>query len=141
VGQVHNGIVTRIMPFGAFVSFMGNSEGLVHISELAPGHVREVEDVVKIGDEVNVKVIEIDSMGRVNLSKVQADMEKGLLSDEEVEEMNRSRERSRQDRGSRSGGGGRSSNRSGGDRRSGRSGGGNRGNSGSGGRTGGRSRR
>ena len=77
---------------------MGGKEGLVHISELAPGRVNRVEDVVNIGDEVNVKVVEIDNMGRLNLSKVQADAELGHLSEEELAEMERSRGQER-DRG------------------------------------------
>jgi polyribonucleotide nucleotidyltransferase len=83
VGQIYSGKVTRIMPFGAFVAVLGGKEGLVHISELAPGHVRNVTDVVQIGDDVRVKVVEIDKLGRVNLSKVQADRELGLISEEE----------------------------------------------------------
>ncbi len=79
VGQIYRGVVSRIMNFGAFVTILGNKEGLVHISELSPNHVREVTDVVKIGDEINVKVTEIDKMGRLNLSKIQADRELGLL--------------------------------------------------------------
>ncbi|MBN2309784.1 MAG: S1 RNA-binding domain-containing protein, partial [Candidatus Hydrogenedentes bacterium] len=98
--------VTRIMPFGAFVSVMGNKEGLVHISELAVGRVNEVEDVVQIGDEVNVKVVEIDKMGRVNLSKVEAERELGLLSEEEQSQHDEQRARgSSRDRGGRDRGG------------------------------------
>ncbi|MFO7974852.1 MAG: polyribonucleotide nucleotidyltransferase [Candidatus Hydrogenedentota bacterium] len=106
VGSIYPGTVSRILNFGAFVTFMGGKEGLVHISELAPGRVNRVEDVVNIGDEINVKVVEIDNMGRLNLSKVQADAEMGRLSDEEMAEMERSRGQER-DRGSggRSGGG------------------------------------
>lgn len=79
VGKIYHGAVTRIMNFGAFVSLVGNREGLVHISELAPHRVAEVTDEVNVGDEVDVKVIEIDKMGRVNLSKVQADAELGRI--------------------------------------------------------------
>ena len=103
VGQVYKGKVTRIMPFGAFVAVMGGKEGLVHISELAVGHVREVTDVVDVGDDVSVKVTEIDKLGRVNLSKVEADRELGLISDEDY---NTHRERDRGDRGDRGGRGG-----------------------------------
>jgi len=98
VGMIYPGTVSRVLNFGAFVSFMGGKEGLVHISELAPGRVNRVEDVVNIGDEVNVKVVEIDNMGRLNLSKVQADAELGHLSEEELAEMERSRGQER-DRG------------------------------------------
>lgn len=80
VGKIYHGRVTRIMNFGAFVQVLGTKEGLVHISELDQGHVREVTDVLNIGDEVDVKVIEIDQMGRVNLSKIQADIELGHVT-------------------------------------------------------------
>lgn len=79
VGKIYHGKVTRIMNFGAFVSLLGNREGLVHVSELAPHRVREVTDEVNIGDEIDVKVIEVDKFGRINLSKVQADMELGKI--------------------------------------------------------------
>jgi polyribonucleotide nucleotidyltransferase len=68
VGEVFTGKVTRLMDFGAFVEILPKQEGLVHISELAPHRVDKVEDVVKVGDTVTVKVYEIDSMGRINLS-------------------------------------------------------------------------
>src|SRR5919198_997288 len=68
VGQVYQGIVKRLMSFGAFVEILPNKEGLVRMSELAPGRVENVEDVVSIGDPLEVKVIEIDSQGRINLS-------------------------------------------------------------------------
>lgn len=67
-GQVFNGRVTRLMNFGAFVEFLPGKEGLVHISKLAWNRVERVEDVVREGDEVTVKVIEIDGQGRINLS-------------------------------------------------------------------------
>jgi polyribonucleotide nucleotidyltransferase len=69
VGGIYTGKVTRLTNFGAFVEIPPGKEGLVHISELADYHVAKVEDVVKVGDEVMVKVIEIDHMGRVNLSR------------------------------------------------------------------------
>ncbi len=72
VGEIFKGTVTRIMGFGAFVEILPKQEGLVHISELAEGRVERVEDVVKPGQEVEVKVVEIDSMGRINLSIRQA---------------------------------------------------------------------
>jgi polyribonucleotide nucleotidyltransferase len=67
-GNTYTGKVTRIMNFGAFVEILPGKEGMVHISELAHERVPTVEDVVNIGDEVCVKVIEIDRMGRINLS-------------------------------------------------------------------------
>ncbi len=72
VGRIYKGKVKRIMNFGAFVEILPNKEGLCHISELADKYVKNVEDVVKVGDEIMVKVIEIDELGRVNLSKKQA---------------------------------------------------------------------
>ncbi|MDR7417586.1 MAG: polyribonucleotide nucleotidyltransferase [Armatimonadota bacterium] len=68
VGEVYRGRVTRLMNFGAFVEVLPGKEGLVHISELSYDHVNKVEDVVKVGDELEVKVKEIDSMGRINLT-------------------------------------------------------------------------
>jgi polyribonucleotide nucleotidyltransferase len=73
VGKVYTGKVKRIMNFGAFCEILPGKEGLIHVSELANKFVKNVEDVVKIGDEVTVKVIEIDEQGRVNLSKKQTD--------------------------------------------------------------------
>jgi polyribonucleotide nucleotidyltransferase len=69
VGQTYMGTVTRLMNFGAFVAVLPGKEGLVHISQLAPGRVERVEDAVKVGDEIMVKVVEIDSQGRINLSR------------------------------------------------------------------------
>ncbi|MFC1987869.1 polyribonucleotide nucleotidyltransferase [Chloroflexota bacterium] len=69
VGGIYTGKVTRLMNFGAFVEILPGKEGLVHISELAEYRVANVEDIVKVGDEITVKVIEIDNMGRVNLSR------------------------------------------------------------------------
>jgi polyribonucleotide nucleotidyltransferase len=67
-GDVYTGKVVRIMNFGAFVELMPGKEGLVHISKLAHHKVDKVEDVLKVGDEITVKVTEIDSQGRINLS-------------------------------------------------------------------------
>jgi polyribonucleotide nucleotidyltransferase len=69
VGEIYTGKVTRLMDFGAFVEVLPGKEGLVHISELADYRVASVEDVVKVGDEIMVKVTEIDRMGRINLSR------------------------------------------------------------------------
>ena len=69
VGAIYTGKVTRLMTFGAFVEVLPGKEGLVHISELADYRVDKVEDIVKVGDEITVKVTEIDSQGRVNLSR------------------------------------------------------------------------
>lgn len=69
VGDIYTGKVTRILNFGAMVEIFPGKEGLVHISELADYRVASVEDVVKVGDEIMVKVIEIDNLGRINLSR------------------------------------------------------------------------
>jgi polyribonucleotide nucleotidyltransferase len=69
VGEVYTGKVTRLLNFGAFVEILPGKEGLVHISELADHRVAKVEDVAKVGDELTVKVVEIDHMGRINLSR------------------------------------------------------------------------
>jgi len=68
-GGIYTGKVTRILNFGAMVEILPGKEGLVHISELADYRVASVEDEVKVGDEITVKVTEIDSLGRVNLSR------------------------------------------------------------------------
>jgi polyribonucleotide nucleotidyltransferase len=69
VGKVYKGIVKRLMNFGCFVEFLPGQEGLVHVSQLDVKHVGKVEDVVKEGDEIMVKLVEIDDMGRNNLSR------------------------------------------------------------------------
>ena len=73
-GQVMKGTVVRIMNFGAFVELAPNKDGMVHISKLSDKRVGKVEDVVNIGDEVTVKVIEVDKMGRINLSMKPGDL-------------------------------------------------------------------
>ncbi|MDO3659457.1 polyribonucleotide nucleotidyltransferase [Bacillus sp. C28GYM-DRY-1] len=80
VGQLYLGKVKRIEKFGAFVEIFSGKDGLVHISELALERVGKVEDVVKIGDEILVKVTEIDKQGRVNLSR------KAVLREEKEKE-------------------------------------------------------
>ncbi len=79
VGEVYLGKVVRIEKFGCFVNLIKGKDGLVHISQLANERVNKVEDVVKLGDEILVKVTEIDKQGRVNLSR------KALLADETKE--------------------------------------------------------
>uniref|UniRef100_UPI00403FB952 polyribonucleotide nucleotidyltransferase n=1 Tax=Candidatus Enterococcus willemsii TaxID=1857215 RepID=UPI00403FB952 len=80
VGEVYLGKVVRIEKFGCFVNLIKGKDGLVHISQLANERVNKVEDVVKLGDEILVKVTEIDKQGRVNLSR------KALLTEETKEE-------------------------------------------------------
>ena len=80
-GEVYLGKVTKITAFGAFVEVLPNKEGLVHISKLAKERVNKVEDVVSVGDEILVKVTEIDPQGRINLSRRDA-----LPDDEQTQE-------------------------------------------------------
>ncbi|MBU2599725.1 polyribonucleotide nucleotidyltransferase [bacterium] len=77
VGKIYQGKVIRITNFGAFVEVLPGKEGLVHISQLANYHVRKVEDILKEGDKVLVKVMEIDEQGRINLSRKAALTDKG----------------------------------------------------------------
>ena len=72
IGAIYKGKVVRIMNFGAFVEIAPGKDGLVHISKLDKQRVEKVEDVVQIGDEIVVKVMEIDSQGRINLSRKDA---------------------------------------------------------------------
>ncbi|PZC48005.1 MAG: polyribonucleotide nucleotidyltransferase [Chloroflexi bacterium] len=69
IGQIYTGKVQRIMSFGAFVEVLPGKEGLVRLSEIADFHIPSVEEAMEVGDEVMVKVIEVDAMGRVNLSR------------------------------------------------------------------------
>jgi polyribonucleotide nucleotidyltransferase len=80
VGQVYTGKVRKIMDFGAFVEILPGVDGLVHISQLARERVAKVTDVLNVGDEVQVKVLEIDANGKVRLSR------KALLGGEEGQE-------------------------------------------------------
>lgn len=85
VGAIYKGIVTRIMDFGAFVEIAPGKEGLVHISHLDVKRVDKVTDVVNVGDEVIVKVREIDDQGRINLSRREALIEvEGLVPENEI---------------------------------------------------------
>ena len=79
VDGIYDGVITRIMSFGAFVDIGGGREGLLHISKISSKRVEKVEDVLSVGDEVTVKVIEIDNQGRINLSM--KDLEKGHLEE------------------------------------------------------------
>lgn len=129
-GEQYKGKVMRLMNFGAFVEILPGKEGLLHISKLKPFRVEKVEDVINVGDEVDVKVEEIDSMGRINLTR------RGLFTEEEMAEAeakggsegggergerggrDRGRDRDRGGRGGRGrDGGGRGRGRSNGERR------------------------
>jgi polyribonucleotide nucleotidyltransferase len=87
VGKIYKGKVVRIMPFGAFVEVLPNQDGLVHISKLTDHRVERVEEVVNVGDEIVVKAVEVDSQGRLNLSRQAAIEEltsKGLPIEEKI---------------------------------------------------------
>ncbi len=135
IGEIYDGTVTRLLNFGAFVEIMPGREGLIRISELAWDFVNTVEDVLTIGEEVQVQVSEIDDQGRINLSR------KALLPKPEGYVERAPRERSERDNGGRSGGdrgGFGNSDRSGGDRGGSRPSGGGFGGNRSGGDRGGR---
>jgi len=109
VGKIYDGKVVNIVDFGAFVNFMGGKDGLVHVSEMKNERVEKVTDVVSEGDEVKVKVLEIDQRGKVRLSMRVVDQETG----EELEDTRPPRENKprgggdrRGPRGGRDGGGG-----------------------------------
>jgi polyribonucleotide nucleotidyltransferase len=107
VGTVYTGRVTSIKEFGAFIEILPSQEGLCHVSELSDTFIRSVTDVVRIGDEIEVKVIGIDDFGKVKLSR------KALLvgDDSKPSEGDRGRDRDR-GRGDRDRGGDRSRGRS-----------------------------
>jgi polyribonucleotide nucleotidyltransferase len=71
-GRIYNGVVKRIMEFGAFVEILPGKEGLVHISKLSRQRIAQVSDVLSEGQEIPVKLVEIDKMGRLNLSYIDA---------------------------------------------------------------------
>jgi polyribonucleotide nucleotidyltransferase len=85
VGKIYRGKVVRIMPFGAFVEVLPGQDGLVHISKLTDHRVERVEEVINIGDEIVVKAVEIDSQGRLNLSR-QAAIEELTAKGEPIDE-------------------------------------------------------
>jgi polyribonucleotide nucleotidyltransferase len=98
VGKIYNGTVRRLVEFGAFVEILPGKEGLVRTSQLADYHVNRPEDVVSVGDEITVMVIEVDPQGRVNLSR-RAALSGEMPTAEELEA-------DRPPRGPRPGGGG-----------------------------------
>jgi polyribonucleotide nucleotidyltransferase len=100
-GRIYVGTVKKIVDFGAFIEIFPGTEGLCHISELANYRVASVSDILKNGDEVLVKVLEIDGSGKIRLSRREAMSEKGVEEDENASK----------------GGGDRGSERGGGDRR------------------------
>ncbi len=102
VGAFYNGVVTRIMNFGAFVEIAPGKEGLVHISRLDVKRTEKVEDVVNVGDSIIVKCIEIDEQGRINLSRRDALIElEGMKPENDIEEAPRKPRRDNHRRGDR----------------------------------------
>ena len=102
VGAFYNGVVTRIMNFGAFVEIAPGKEGLVHISRLDVKRTEKVEDVVNVGDSIIVKCIEIDDQGRINLSRRDALIElEGMKPENDIEEAPRKSRRDNHRRGDR----------------------------------------
>jgi polyribonucleotide nucleotidyltransferase len=81
VGKIYLGTVRRIMEFGAFVEIFPGTDGLVHISDLANSRVKKVEDVLKEGDEVLVKVVSVDRSGKIRLSRKEALAEQAAQGD------------------------------------------------------------
>ncbi|MBO9582022.1 MAG: polyribonucleotide nucleotidyltransferase [Sphingobium sp.] len=122
VGKIYNGKVVNLVDFGAFVNFMGGKDGLVHVSEIRNERVEKVSDVLSEGQEVKVKVLEIDQRGKVRLSMRVVDQETGA----ELEDTRPPREPrgDRGDRGDRGGRGGDRGDRGGRDRGPRRDGGG-----------------
>jgi polyribonucleotide nucleotidyltransferase len=104
VGEVYDGKVTRIMSIGAFVEYLPGKEGLVRVSELSGERVNRVEDVVKVGDAVKVRVAEVDRQGRVNLS-MRSVGEEGTDAYEQRQRAERDRYRSREGGDGERGGG------------------------------------
>ena len=100
VGVIYSGKVVKIVDFGAFVNFIGNRDGLVHISELAPHRVNTVTDIIQEGDVIKVKVLAIDDRGKVRLSLKAVDQETGedLTAGQEPPPKGRPRGSDRQDR-------------------------------------------
>src|SRR5437868_10758179 len=102
VGEVFDGKVTRIMSIGAFVEYAPGKEGLVRASEISAERVNRIEDVVKVGDSVKVKIAEVDRQGRVNLS-IRAVGEENGNSYEERQRAERARYQDREGGGDRGG--------------------------------------
>ena len=123
VGKVYDGKVVNIVDFGAFVNFMGGKDGLVHVSEIRNERVENVRDVLSEGQEVKVKLLEVDNRGKVRLSMRVVDQETGAeLEDTRPPREERPRGEGRGDRGDREGGRGGDRDRGDRNRRGGRGG-------------------
>lgn len=102
VGKVYEGVVRRIVDFGAFIEFLPNKEGLCHISKLAGHRVESVSDILQMNQTVPVKIIEIDKMGRVNLSLIYEGSDDNVRQDNRGPGRGRDRDRDRRPSGGRS---------------------------------------
>jgi polyribonucleotide nucleotidyltransferase len=93
VGKIYKGTVRKIVDFGAFVEILPGTDGLLHISQIGPGRVQRVTDVLKEGDEVSVKVLEVDKSGKIRLSRKEAmqEQEGGEAAEKAAEQPPRSR--------------------------------------------------
>jgi len=101
VGKIYNGTVKRIMDFGAFIEILPGREGLCHISKLSKEHVDKVSDLLKEGDIIKVKLMEIDHLGRLNLAAVDALDDKGQIAQRDARRNDRPSDRQRDMRSSR----------------------------------------
>jgi len=101
VGKIYTGTVKRIMDFGAFIEILPGREGLCHISKLSKGHVDKVSDLLKEGDTIKVKLMEIDHLGRLNLAAVDALDDKGQIAQRDTRRNERPSDRQRDMRSSR----------------------------------------
>lgn len=99
-GKIYHGKVLRIVDFGAFIEILPGKEGLCHISKLSKGRVKNVSDVLQVGQEVDVKLIEIDRMGRLNLSYIDAQSKAEGEEGEEEDELSSDGRSQRRDRSS-----------------------------------------
>ena len=101
VGEEYFGRVVGVQPFGAFVELLPGKDGLLHISRMAQGRVEKVEDVLNVGDEVHVKVIEVDEKGKVSLDRIdkpEAPAGSGKSSEDRGERSERSERKPRERR-------------------------------------------
>ncbi len=103
IGKIYHGLVKKVVDFGAFVEILPGTDGLLHISQIEQGRINEVTDVLQEGDEVPVKVLEVDKQGKIRLSRIEALIELGEVEREERPERNdrdrdRDRDRPRGDR-------------------------------------------
>jgi len=104
VGRIYTGLVKKIVDFGAFVEILPGTDGLLHISQIEQGRVNEVTDVLNEGDEVPVKVLEVDKQGKIRLSRIEALIELGQVERKErsdSDEGDRGRDRPPRDRDDR----------------------------------------